>query len=673
MASQHPLSGIDPPLAYTVAVWLGLSHEEVVDGLQGGWIVPPPGAPRDWSPTLPGEGADAGNGTALEARFSPSDIGPRRARRPDGPPFLDRPADIPSREQLHGLLSTLDPGLSDATFDAVWGEAGRDDAERAGSLMGFLRRATSAAQAPTLAGYSGGGDYEALRMFFATPGHQARFVRLSGQTGAAIAELAQQDVGARQSLARMEPWALTGNRTLVGATDPEGLYDRFDPNSGEPNLSDAWIGDRARFLAWRTAKERGHDLASGSPAGWRFVDRNLDSAATVEIGGTTEGPVHQVIFAKQAGGDMVTGGKTTDRIYGGSGDDVLRGASGDDLLEGGRGSDLLIGGSGRDWLVGGAGEDELDGGIGGDILQGGAGADTLTGGRGDDRLEGGRGADTYRFDIGDGADTVIDVDGDGTVVIDDTEIAGTMSRHDANWTSADGAFTFRLDGDPGAGGVLTIERSASAGNAEAGNVVRIEHWQQGKYGITLQQDDAVGEESTPLPATDGKETGTELVPSVAPGGDLADAGDALADTVAVADADANAQTAAADDVVDTVASGDFDSTAWSAGVGFGPLAGIAETATALSADDFAAAVGAWDGPAPPDVPALAVSSSGHEFGPALGYAEIAAELADAGTAADDVAALSTDWNTAMRHPATPTWPDVFATFQPPDITRHRTA
>ena len=203
-------------------------------------------------------------------------------------------------------------------------------------------------------------------------------------------------------------------------------------------LSDAWLGDRARHAAWRNAEAAGRPLEVDGD-GWRFIDRAAGDSVSVELEGTGDRPVNQVIFARDDG-DRVNGGAVTDRIHGGRGDDILRGRGGDDLLEGGAGDDALQGGSGRDHIAGQQGDDELDGGAGDDRLEGGSGDDELSGDRGDDVLQGGAGVDTYRFEGGDGVDTIED-DG-GVVIVDDVAIAGTMRSNGDGWISSDGRFHF---------------------------------------------------------------------------------------------------------------------------------------------------------------------------------------------------------------------------------------
>jgi hypothetical protein len=431
--AQREDGNANPPIDFAVAVRVGTPDEELARGLREGWIRRPPGAGEK-----PGEVMSHGqDGTA--------------------------PAVGGSMATLRHWLSRLDASLDEAAIDAIWQEAGADDAERSRSLARFVFDSLGIAT-------NGRSDARSVEAALAGCNGEARIVRLTGRGGAELESLAREDAGARRAIATHSRWALTGERGIDALADPQGRYDRFDRDTGERLLSEAWLDDRARHASWRLRD----DERSVAGDGWRFVDRAAPEA-TVEIASTSGGPVHQVIFARD-GGDNVTGGVTTDRLHGGDGDDSLRGRGGDDLLEGGDGSDVLLGGSGRDDLAGGRGDDELDGGSGSDRLDGGSGADVLSGGRGADLLRGGAGEDVYAFASGDGADVVED-DG-GTISIDDVDVHGTMRRDGDAWRSPDGEFTFELA--QGEGG--TTLRLRVDGEDDA---IDLAGWSQGRYGITL--------------------------------------------------------------------------------------------------------------------------------------------------------------------------------------------
>jgi len=273
-------------------------------------------------------------------------------------------------------------------------------------------------------------------------------------------------------------------------------------------LSDAWLADRGKFLAWKMAGDAGLSLVIDGDQSWTFVDRSklgdhglpITTKLTASAGNAKE---NQVVFGAEIG-ESIKGGAGTDRIYGGGGDDVLRGAGGADRLEGGQGDDIVSGGAGNDELVGDQGVDDLDGGRGADALDAGSGDDTLTGGRGDDELIGGEGVDTYVIDAGDGTDTIIDKDGLGTLSLDDETLTGATHNQDGTWTSADGRLEYLFDGALAGEGTLTV-RAFEAGADHSGtpnNEVHVNNWRNGDLGITL------GNGESPAPGSDVQDSDT---------------------------------------------------------------------------------------------------------------------------------------------------------------------
>jgi len=469
------------PIPYITAAWSGMSYDDIVAGLHAGSILPPPGAAAGWVPQ-PGTVGVAYSPAAAQAQVGQA----------------AETAQIPNpseRDDVARWFGTLDPSLSTAGFDALWQRAGTNDAQRAERLTGFLARtllgapeAAGDAQADATAGKVGA----ALDAFLADPAHRAHVVDLATMNGADMAAQAASDVGMRYALAHMDSMALTGNRSLFAASNADGALDRFDRDTGESLISDAWLEDRGKFLAWKLAGEQGNEPAVAGSEDWTFVDRAASDAngapLTLELRtGTADAGKNQVVFGT-ADGDVMKGVRGSDRMYGGAGEDVLLGGAGGDHLEGGDGADVVMGGAGNDELLGNQGDDELDGGAGADTLQAGSGDDTLTGGRGSDRLEGGLGSDTYSIAAGDGADTIVDSDGLGAIELDGEVIGGSMSRNDSGtWASADGRLEFTFDGDAVEGGVLTM-RAFAAGADHSGtpdNVVRVKDWKNGELGITL--------------------------------------------------------------------------------------------------------------------------------------------------------------------------------------------
>jgi hypothetical protein len=439
----------NPPIELAVAVWVGMPDDEIARGLAEGWIRRP----------------EAVGSADAEANAD-----------------ADGETTGPSAATLRGWLARLDPTLDGDTFEGVWHEAGTDDRTRGQALSRFVAQAL---------GLDAGAPVDLIDARVQAFAGDAQLLRLAGRSGTELEALARADAGVRRALAEHSPWALRGDRRTHASADALGRFDRFDPDSGEPLISDAWLADRARHATWRLQ----HETAEVTGDGWRFVDRAAPEA-TVEVAGAAGRPLHQVVFARD-GGDAVTGGATTDRIHGGDGDDLLRGRAGDDRLECNGGDDALAGGAGRDELDGGRGDDELDGGAGSDRLAGGAGRDELVGGRDNDVLRGGAGDDVYLFAAGDGVD-VVDDDG-GVVQIDDVDVAGTMQRDGERWRSPDGRWHFEHATGPG-GGVLRITHGDGDG-------IELRGWQQGRYGITLEGLEATGEGDVDAQETSGPARG----------------------------------------------------------------------------------------------------------------------------------------------------------------------
>jgi hypothetical protein len=486
-----------PPRPFAVAAWLGMTQEDIVTGLKDGSIVPPPGAPPNWVPlgfSTPLE-SNIGLGAALESR-SDGHTSTGGTANSAGDEF-SAGGSLVERARVRGWFRALDTSLDDTAFELIWKRAGDSDAVRAASLTGFLARTLLGIAMPeadsldertpkTIAEVA-----KALSEYTADASHRAKIVDLSNMEGGELARRAQTDIGYRYALTQFDSVALTGNRALFAAANADGRLDRFDPDTGENNLSGAWLSDRGKFLAWKIASNFGASLAIGGDHAWTFIDRaKVDSNGqplTLKLTpGSRDAQQDQVIFGAESA-EIFKGGAGTDRIYGGGGDDLLRGAAGADHLEGGLGDDVTSGGSGSDELFGNQGSDELVGGKGTDSLDGGSGDDMLTGGRGDDQLAGGDGADTYMIEAGDGTDTIIDSDGQGAIELDDEVITGASQKQDGVWTSGDGRLDYTIEGEPSGESSLTI-RAFAADADHAGdpdNVIEVRHWHNGDLGITL--------------------------------------------------------------------------------------------------------------------------------------------------------------------------------------------
>ncbi len=482
-----------PPRPFAVAAWMAMSPDAILAGLADGSIAPPPGAPPEWCP--PGLTGPSNGSALLDAAYY--DPGMPTIAPPDPSSPADDVGATPEMATVKGWLQALDSSLTSAAFDTIWNRAGNSDAMRAANLTGYLARTLLGASAASVDGATAGsadamGAISAsLSAFTADPTHSARIVDLAGMDGATLARLARTDIGYRYAMSQLDTIAVTGNRSLFAAANIGSMLDRFDPDSGETQLGDAWLDDRGKFLAWNMTRDAGGDLTIDGSQSWTFVDRaklGADGhALTLKLAGASGDDIqNQVIFGAESS-ENIKGKSGTDRIYGGGGDDILRGAGGADHLEGGHGDDTVLGGSGDDELAGNQGDDDLDGGRGDDALDGGSGDDTLSGGRGDDLLAGGDGIDSYVFDAGDGMDAIVDADGQGSISLDDAVLTGATSSQNGTWTSTDGRVDYSLEGALTGEGTLTVRAfAAGAVHGESpDNVIHVEHWHNGDLGITL--------------------------------------------------------------------------------------------------------------------------------------------------------------------------------------------
>lgn len=621
------------PIPYITAVWSGMDREELIAGLRAGTILAPPGSPKGW---LPPDTSGANEQVATDAS----------ATVPVGAAQVTI-----DRAKVKGWFDALDSDLDNETFDSIWSGAGANDAARADTLTSFLagtllgRSANWSDATDTETTLSPAATAAALDEFVADPAHHAQVVDLSAKTGVELAALAETDIGYRQALVAMQPVALVGNRALFARQNADGHLDRFDPDTGESLLSDAWLGDRSKFLAWKNAENAGKELTIEGTKNWTFVDRGARDAAgnvmTLELKSSdADATTNQVVFGNNES-DVIKGQSGTDRVYGGGGDDVLRGGAGSDHLEGGAGDDLVLGGAANDELLGNKGADELEGGAGADQLAGGSGDDLLTGGRGNDRLEGGAGNDTYVIDAGDGTDTIVDADGVGSIVLDDSSIEGTMQRSEDKWMSADGRLEFGFSGDATEGGTLTIRAfDADADHTEAAaNVLQVKNWKNGDLGITLDGElgtlSVVGEADpsvTAEPAGDGALITTmESVPGLATdstdSATSAENTDGLTGTAdggeSVGGADAGGDDAGGDPASETGASSSFDFESALNALFGSNASSIAALEPGQVQDAIAAFTGVLE---PPDVGSAMVGDTG-DMGATVTTAQVADALA----------------------------------------------
>ncbi len=322
---------------------------------------------------------------------------------------------------------------------------------------------------------------------------------------------AAADIAWRYALRELNPFVITD--VSYAAQNADGSLDLYDEQTGEGQMTQAYLEDRGAMLAWKQRFDRAglkgnRQLAADEVAGdWDFVDLAKLGADGKPLQLSIDGRGfsvndHRVVFGTR-NADAVDGSDKADRLYGMDGNDRLSGGAGDDYLEGGRGNDQLIGGAGDDVLAGGAGDD------------------LLIGGAGQNRLQGGRGTDNYILLADQLAEPhlhrIADVDGLGQLSIgrgknatglpqelQTLPLSGWVAQErqkpgdPSRWTN--GSFTLTalatdrwLLEDSGPGLLPTrvlVTRNAADGSLElqfgrAGTQIVVENWQSGRLGIEL--------------------------------------------------------------------------------------------------------------------------------------------------------------------------------------------
>ena len=439
-----------PPVAFVVAVWLGMPREEILRGLGEGWIAPPPGSPPGWTPAAWAAGPGAA-GAPVGTTAGGNPLGTTAAGSPvesvhaeyDPGPMRYAPA------RAEGGLRGDDPSLADGASVPPWPRTGAGDDRRSAAwiddrarFVAWQRHAASGG-AMTIAGDDAWSFVDHARRD-------------------ASGEPVRLDIAAAADAAR--PHHVVFGSAAADVIAGGGESDRFHGDAG-----DDWIrGGGGDDLI---EGERGDDALAGG--------RGNDDLA----GGR--------------GDDDLDGGAGADRLDGGSGDDVLAGGRGDDLLEGGGGDDTYVfdGGDGVDTIVDADGRGRIvvddhvlsggtlaDGGewrsadgtvtfrFSGDPQRGGELSITVGAGLGPDATNGASGSNgtilvrgfrngNLGLTFGDGSDAAL------AAGADDGTIAGAAS--DQAGDAAVGA-TFASDGgDEGADDGGKADVTAAAGSAAA--------------------------------------------------------------------------------------------------------------------------------------------------------------------------------------------------------------
>lgn len=400
---------------------------------------------------------------------------------------------------LYSLFGELDPNLKSGDVrDIVRANANRD-ADRLESALDGLRKIFLGLQVPVTKA-PGAEDTDATREAFyqnvvglresaafqAWTG-QLGVVGLATQSAEAVASLAQSDMSYRYSLKELIPFAITGAPGLYDQRNGNGELAMYDPATGQGELTNEWLRDRAQFLTWKNQKNTNgiaDDVAilrrDNGAESYLYADRTLKNSQgqdySIQVTGGNVVQQTNPIRISFAGdqGDTLQGGNYADHLYGGKGRDTLAGGGGDDYLEGGAEGDTLTGDAGNDKLIGGGGVDTLTGG---------ADDDTLDGGKDNDVLQGGEGNDVYIIRAGDGEDSILDHEGNDTIVYEAASGRRTVLAVTA-FADAVEANTWR--GRLPDGGTVSFARDAGlTATLPDGARVIIEDFRDGDCGIRL--------------------------------------------------------------------------------------------------------------------------------------------------------------------------------------------
>ncbi len=264
-----------------------------------------------------------------------------------------------------------------------------------------------------------------------------------------LANLAQGSTALayRYALKELNPFAIVGNNALYAAHNTKGELDLYVAAQKNGGLTEAWLADRAAFLAWKNLANTADVTAILNPEFGvdnrsQFKDVSSGYALTLSEVALPANSVsaRQFVFGTESS-DFLEGGSKSDRLYGGGGADYLRGRLDNDYLEGGAGIDVY----------------EYNG---------------------------------YSNGTNDGEDVILDTDGKGILryVFNDSGLLGigakstsTVIRDTSNrvsgtqWNSADGKFTYQRSGTD----LVVII------NGDAGGRITLKDFKEGDYGIYL--------------------------------------------------------------------------------------------------------------------------------------------------------------------------------------------
>ncbi|WP_320055887.1 hypothetical protein [Desulfuromonas thiophila] len=163
---------------------------------------------------------------------------------------------------------------------------------------------------------------------------------------------AQSDIAYRYALVNLNPFAVVG--ADYSNFNQNGELDIFDPATGEGQLSDSYLTDRAEMLA-NLIYCNIHDTtdAGGDGSPILYTDIRIGEDNIMIQSGKRESLFDQAryTFGSKESDPLLPGTSNNDHLYGMGGNDTLDGKGGDDWLEGGKGQDTLNGGAGDDVYV----------------------------------------------------------------------------------------------------------------------------------------------------------------------------------------------------------------------------------------------------------------------------------------------------------------------------------
>jgi len=401
-------------------------------------------------------------------------------------PIGTRPAALNHSQQIltdalavYATLSRIDPALSTTAYKTILAAAAMGTSAGLERIVDALERVLGINTSPLASGNANRDAlYQAIYGLREHGGYQAlqaAIVPLTALDANTLVQTAKSGgiylspLSLRYALKELNPFLIDAPDAFYSTHNSNGRLDLYNPTTGQGELTDEYLTDRATMLAWKMK----FNLADGRPEEakqvrdpWRLEDKTTGALYELTPGGASFTRFNQVIFGKDDAGDTLTGDILTDRFYGGGGNDILKGEGGNDHLEGGSGIDELYGGDGD-------GDDELIGSIG---------DDKLTGGKDRDSLMGGAGLDTYEFASGDGIDTIEDVDGSGVIKVGQDTLTGGKETAPGSgvWASADGRYRYSLVTQADGSRTLVIL------TPNAQDRILVKRFESGRLGIALE-------------------------------------------------------------------------------------------------------------------------------------------------------------------------------------------